>query len=70
MADRQKPLEHAPTGALERGSQIRARRQANGWTLTEFGRRRGCQLSALSLTARSHPRSWGVSHVATDGRRW
>jgi transcriptional regulator with XRE-family HTH domain len=49
MADRQKPLEYAPTGELYRGSQIRALRQAKGWTLTHFGRLLGCQLSALSL---------------------
>jgi transcriptional regulator with XRE-family HTH domain len=49
MADRQKPLEYAPTGELYRGSQIRALRQAKGWTLTHFGQLLGCQLSALSL---------------------
>ena len=48
MADRAKPLEYAPTGALYRGSQIRAVRQAKGWSLTHFSQLLGCQLSALS----------------------
>ena len=48
MADRAKPLEYAPTGALYRGSQIRALRQAKGWSLTHFGQLLDCQLSALS----------------------
>ena len=48
MADRAKPLEYAPTGALYRGSQIRALRQAKGWSLTDFGQLLACQLSALS----------------------
>ena len=48
MADRAKPLEYAPTGELYRGSQIRAVRQAKGWSLTHFGQLVGCQLSALS----------------------
>ena len=48
MADRQKPLDYAPSGELYQGSKIRALRQANGWSLTSFGQQLGCQLSALS----------------------
>ena len=48
MVDRAKPLEYAPSGALYRGSQIRALRQAKGWSLTHFGQLLDCQLSALS----------------------
>ena len=67
MADRAKPLEYAPTGALYRGSQIRALRQAKGWSLTHFGQLLACQLSALSNieTNRVAPSARLLARIAT-----
>ena len=67
MADRAKPLEYAPTGALYRGSQIRAFRQAKGWNLTHFSQLLGCQLSALSNieTNRVPPSPRLLARIAT-----
>ena len=67
MADRAKPLEYAPTGALYRGSQIRAVRQAKGWSLTHFGQLLACQLSALSNieTNRVAPSARLLARIAT-----